>query len=223
MLTFFQNTVGKKILMALTGQAMIIFIILHALGNSTIIFSDINAYAETLHTIPFLLWAARFIMVTLCLLHIIIGIQLYLENRASKPDAYIVKNNLSATFGGKTMLWTGLITGIFLVFHLLHFTFQVMNPEISSKMNNDALGRPDVFKMMVLSFQRIIVSSGYFFAMIALVLHLSHGIQSSFQSLGINSERSLPVLVKTGSVLAYALFLIFVSIPFTILFGLIGE
>ncbi len=125
--------------MAVTGQVMVLFIIAHALGNSTIYFNWLNAYAEHLHDLPPLVWLYRIIMLTLFSVHVIIGIQLYLENRAAKPKAYAVQKRLSTTFAGKTMIWTGLLIASFLVYHLLHFTIQVINPEISAGANSDEL------------------------------------------------------------------------------------
>lgn len=170
---FFKSTVGRKIVMAITGLMMLLFVIIHAIGNSTIYFSWLNAYAEHLHALPPLVWIFRLILVTMFLLHAIYGIQLTLENRAAKPRAYAVRKDLSTTFASKNMIWTGLLIAAFLIYHLLHFTFQVTNPEISAGRNPDELGRPDVFRMVVLSFQNFFISSMYILAMIALALHLS--------------------------------------------------
>ena len=126
------------------------------------------------------------------------SIKNYLENRTANPKQYAVQKSLSTTVAGKTMIWTGLVIGIFLIYHLLHFTVQVTHPEISAKMNMDSLGRPDVFTMVVLSFQNIFIAVVYVIAMIALALHLTHGIQSSFQTLGLNNDRAQPVYDKGG-------------------------
>jgi succinate dehydrogenase / fumarate reductase cytochrome b subunit len=215
-----KNSVGKKIIMALTGQIMLLFVIIHMIGNATIYFSQLNAYAAQLHALSSLVWANRLVMLILFSLHVFIGINLYLENREAKPEPYAVKKSLRATFAGKTMIWTGLLIGVFVIYHLLHFTIQVTNPEISASMKSDELGRPDVFRMVVLSFQKFIISFIYIIAMSALLLHSTHGIQSSFQSVGLNNERTMPVIIKTGSILAYILFIGFVSIPIIIFIGL---
>lgn len=207
-----KSSVGKKILMAVTGQVMILFIIAHALGNFTIYLGWLNAYAEHLHDLPPLVWIYRVTMLTLFSLHVIIGVQLYFENRAAKPQTYAVKKSLRATFASKNMIWTGLVIGLFLIYHLLHFTIQVWNPEISAKMNFDAIGRPDVYRMVVLSFQKFFISFIYILAMIALVLHLTHSIQSSFQTLGLNNDRIQPVITKAGAIAAYILFIGYISI-----------
>jgi succinate dehydrogenase / fumarate reductase cytochrome b subunit len=146
---------------------------------------------------------------------------LTLENDKAKPRGYAVKKNLSATFAGKNMIWTGSIIGVFLVYHLLHFTVQVTNPEISAGRNLDAAGRPDVFHMLVLSFQRAFIASIYVGAMIALALHLVHGIQSFFQTLGLNNDRTFPVIIKSGTFAAVIIFLGYIAIPIIILVGIL--
>jgi succinate dehydrogenase / fumarate reductase cytochrome b subunit len=216
-----KSSIGKKMVMAVTGQVMVIFVVMHVLGNLTIYFGGLNAYAEHLHALPLLVWANRLVMIPLLLLHVLIGIQLYLEDRSARPETYAVNKSLSTTFAGKTMIWTGLLTGVFLIYHLLHFTIQTIYPDISSSMNMDAMGRPDVFRMVMISFQNFLISFIYILSMTALFLHLSHGIQSSFQSLGLNNEDTLPVISKIGSVVAVVLSVGLASIPFIILIGIL--
>lgn len=216
-----KSPVGKKFLMALTGQVMLVFVILHVVGNSTIFFNRINAYAEQLHALPLLVWGNRLVMLILCSLHVVLGIQLYIENRTAKPQVYSVKKSLRATIAGRTMIWTGLVIGAFLVYHLLHFTFQVTNPEFSAVVNLDAEGRPDVFRMVVSSFRSFSISFAYVIAMTALMFHMIHGIQSSFQSIGLNNDRTMPVITRSGFIAAVILFLGYVSIPVVIVLGIL--
>jgi len=107
------------------------------------------------------------------------------------------------------------------VYHLLHFTFQVTNPDISARSHLDALGRPDVFTMVVLSFQNFFVASVYMIAMCALGLHLSHSIQSLFQTIGLNGEKTFPAIRKGGTLVAIIIFIGFAAIPVVILAGLV--
>ncbi len=216
---FLSSSVGRKILMAVTGIMMFFFIIIHVVGNSTIYFGWLNAYAEHLHALPPLVWAFRLVMLTLFAVHVFYGIQLTLENNSAKPVAYAVKNNLRATFASKNMIWTGIIIAVFLVYHLLHFTLHVTNPDISNGV--DSLGRPDVFHMVVYSFQKAGIVAIYVVAMIALALHLSHGIQSFFQTLGLNTQNLLPSFVKAAAIIAAVLFIGYVSIPIVILIGIL--
>ena len=215
------SSVGRKMIVAVTGQAMVLFIIVHVLGNTTVYFGGLNSYAEKLHSLSLLVWKTRIIMSIILAVHLFFSIQMTLENWRSKPDSYAVTKNLRSTFASRNMIWTGAVIGAFLVFHLLHFTFQIINPAFAASANMDALGRPDVTLMVVSSFQHFIASFIYIAAMVGLVLHLFHGIQSSFQTLGISNERALPFITKTGSVIAVILFLGYIAIPVIILLGLL--
>ena len=215
------STVGRKILMAITGQMMILFVVIHVLGNTTIYFGTLNAYAAALHALPFLLWATRLFMFSMLCLHIWLGIVITLENRKAKPQTYSVTNHLSATFAGKNMIWTGTLIAAFLVYHLLHFTVQVLMPQSSALRNPDALGRPDVFMMVVQSFRLASIAAVYVLSVAALLLHLMHGIQSSFQTWGANNDRTMPFVRGGGTLTAVLLFLGYAAIPAVIVAGLL--
>ena len=224
-MAFPTSTVARKILMALTGQFMILYVIAHVAGNSTIYAGAINGYAEGLRHWPFtiVLWSSRVFLFLSVALHTAYGIALKLENRRAKPEAYAVTRYRSATFAGRTMVWSGLIVLLFLAFHLLHFTFQVTNPALSALRHPDALGRPDVLGMVVGSFRHAGIASIYIFSVLALGLHLYHGAESSAQTEGLNDEKSLPVVVKTGRIFSAVLFLAYAAIPVSILAGLLKQ
>jgi len=207
--------------MTISGQLMVLFVIIHVLGNSTIYVNWLNAYAVGLHAFPPFLWAIRLVMIAAVLLHVYLGIVVTLENRASKPQAYAVTNHLSTTFAGRNMIWSGALIFSFLIYHLLQFTFQVTNPTIAAVRNLDAAGRPDVFSMVVQSFQQMSIVLVYLVSMTALLLHLTHGIQSSFQTWGLNNDKSLPIIIKTGTITAVVLFLGYVAIPVVIALGIL--
>ncbi|RNC70984.1 MAG: succinate dehydrogenase/fumarate reductase cytochrome b subunit [Desulfuromonadales bacterium] len=218
-MTLLTSTVGRKILMAITGQLMVLFVIVHMLGNSSIFIpGGINAYAEHLHALPPLVWAFRAVMLGAAAVHILFGIQLSLENRAANAETYAVKNMRRATLSSQSMLYTGLLLLAFLVYHLLHFTVRV-TPDI--KIGVDSLGRFDVFGMVTNSFSHGIITFIYIAAMVVLFLHLSHGIQSFFQTMGWNNNRTLPVISKIASVAAVILLLGYASIPFLIVTGIL--
>jgi len=160
-------------------------------------------------------------MLTLVLAHICTGVTLYLENRKARPVGYACKKNLKTSLPAETMVWSGLLLGAFVVYHLLHFTVRVTNPDISSFV--DAFGRSDVYAMVGLSFARASISIVYVLAMTVLLLHLYHGIQSIFQSFGMNSGRTLPVIETSGRAAAFVLLLGFASIPVVFLFGILNT
>jgi len=210
------STIGKKLLMTITGQFMVLFVIVHVLGNSTIYVNWLNAYAVSLHAFPPFLWAIRLVMIAAVLFHIYLGIMTTLENSAAKPQAYAITHHLSATFAGRNMIWTGALIFSFLIYHLLQFTFQITDPAIAAIRNLDALGRPDVLSMVVQSFQHMSIVLVYLVSMTALLLHLTHGVQSSFQTWGMNNDKSLAIMIKAGTLTAVVLFLGYVAMPMVI-------
>lgn len=222
------SSIGRKIVMAVTGQAMVLFAVVHLLGNSSIfgwLNGGINAYAEHLHSMPLpIIIGFRLVMLAMVCIHIWFGIQLTIENRGGRPRQYAVKSTQKATFASENMIWTGLLLGLFLLYHLLHFTFQVISPETSALKHlvplHDAMV-PNVFGMVVAGFSNFFVSFIYAGAMVVLFLHLSHGIQSFFQTLGWSCDKSQPIIVKLGTLVALGLFLGYVTIPLTIFAGIL--
>lgn len=213
------STVGRKILMAVTGLLLLAFVTVHLIGNLSVFAGpdSINAYAKALQDLGPLVWLFRLGMLALFAIHITFGIQLYMENKAATPDSYAIEKTLVTTFSAKTMLYTGLIILAFLLYHLLHFTVQVVFPASAAFNNLDALGRPDVHFMMVQSFQKVFVSLIYIIAMAALLLHLAHGISSWVQTLGWSTGPSQDKVVSIGKVLAIVYGLAYIAIPLLIL------
>lgn len=215
------SSIGRKILMAVTGQFMILFVLVHLIGNTTIfgwLHGGINAYAEHLHALPPLVWAFRLFMLAVVSIHIWFGIMLTIENRNASPQQYAVKAARTATFASENMIWTGLILLAFIVYHLLHFTMKVI-PGMT--LVTDAAGTINVLTMVVSSFQNFFVSAIYAGAMVTLFLHLSHGIQSSSQTMGWSNDRTLPVIIKAGTLVALVLLLGYITIPMSILTGIL--
>ncbi len=216
----FTSSVGRKILMAITGQLMVLFVIVHLLGNSTIFvgLDWLNAYAKHLKDLGPFVWVFRLSMLGLLLVHMFYGIQLTLENSAATPESYAVNNKMKATFASENMIWTGLLMLCFIIYHLCHFTARI-TPDIVNK--TDYLGRFDVFTMVTTSFKSGIISLVYIVAMICLFLHLSHGIQSFFQTMGWNNDRSEPLFTKLGTIMAVIFLVGYGSIPVFILAGIL--
>jgi len=215
----FKSTICRKIVMAVTGQILTVFILFHVSGNSTIFFHKLNAYVAALHTLPVFVWGGRLVLVASFTVHILYGIILKIENVRAKPLPYAVRNYREATFSGRNQIWTGVVIAVFLAYHLLQFTFKVTNPAISADNHADALGRPDVLMMVVRSFQMIGVSGVYLMSLAALGMHLLHGIKSSFQTWGAANDKTLPLLEKTGAFASIILFLWYAAIPLSIVAG----
>jgi succinate dehydrogenase / fumarate reductase, cytochrome b subunit len=212
------STVGRKLLMSITGQLLIIFILIHLIGNSTIFFGAINTYAEHLHSLPPLVWAFRAFMLCAIGVHILYGAQLTIENKAANPSTYAVKRQLKANFASENMIWTGLLILAFIAYHLAQFTIHG-TPDVVIGM--DTANRPDVFKMVVTSLSNGAIALIYAASMVMLFLHLSHGIPSFLQTMGWNNEKTIPVFGTGGKVVAAFRMLAYISIPAVIIAGLL--
>jgi succinate dehydrogenase / fumarate reductase, cytochrome b subunit len=219
----FRSSVGRKIVVAISGQMMVLFVIAHLLGNSSIFIpGGINAYAEHLHAFPPLVWAVRAVMVAMAACHIYFAIQITLENRAANPRAYAVNKKIKANFASENMIWTGLLLGGFIIGHILHFTTR-LTPDIAprlSSLSNGALF--DVYSMVVGSFQHGAIALIYVTAMIVLFLHLFHGIQAFFQTMGWNNDRTMPAFACGGKVAAVIFLIGYSSIPAFIFFRVLN-
>jgi succinate dehydrogenase / fumarate reductase cytochrome b subunit len=220
-----RSSVGRKLLMAVTGLMLVGFIVGHLVGNTTIFVGPdgINAYAEKLQSLGPLLWLVRAVLLAVVGLHIVLGIQLTLENRAARPDSYRLKRHRRADLSGRTMIYTGLATLVFIVYHLLHFTFQVTGPGSGSHTLVDAAGRPDVYLMVVRSFEHASITIVYVVAMLVVLLHISHGIQSLLQTFGLTTPTLLPRLERLSTVIAIVIQVGFICIPVSIVLGLVGA
>lgn len=216
-----KTSVGRKLAMAFTGIFLLLFLLGHAAGNATLWIGAINAYAAHLHALPPLAWAFRLMLLGLLTLHVWHGVTLTLENRAAGGGGYAVTAHRSSTIASRTMIWTGLVIAGFLIYHLLHLTVQVLHPEAAAAAHADALGRPDVHGMLIAGFRDLVTAAVYLIGMIALGLHLFHGIASSLQTFGLNGPRSFPWLERAGAALALLVAAAFIAVPAGILAGLV--
>jgi succinate dehydrogenase / fumarate reductase cytochrome b subunit len=220
--TFCHSSIGRKMVVAVTGVILILFVIGHLLGNLQIYLGPewINAYSQHLRDLGPLLWLVRAILLVTVLLHIYFTILLAIENRRARPDAYKGKEHVKATWASRHMVVSGLVVLAFIIFHLLHFTGHNFNAQFPL-LKADPLNRYDVYSMMVYGFQNVYVSIFYIVGLFLLTLHLSHGSSSFFQSLGLNNKRLTPRLARAGRILAWLLFIGYTSIPVAVLLGFI--
>lgn len=217
---FHRSSVGRKIIVAVTGVILILFVIGHLLGNLQIFLGPdwINGYSKHLHDLGPVLWIIRAFLLVVVLAHIYYTIQLAIENRRARPQRYRRKDIVKATLASRTMVMSGLILLVFIVYHLLHFTFRTTDPRFLT-LPKDPLGDYDIYSMMVLGFQNPLVSAFYILGMFLLALHLSHGSSSFFQSLGLNDQKLAPRLAFAGRIFAWLLFFGYSSIPVAVLLG----
>jgi succinate dehydrogenase / fumarate reductase, cytochrome b subunit len=220
----FKSSVGKKFIMAITGMALFIFVTLHMLGNLQVFLGpeSINRYGAFLQGNVELLWPARIVLLVLVLLHIWSAVKLSAENKAARPVAYANYNPTAASYASRTMLMSGLIILAFIIYHLLHFTVQV--PAVNFSNRNfaelhDAQNRHDVFAMLIFGFRSPLVAGFYILAMFLLFLHLSHGVQAMFSSLGWKSGYYAPLIARFAVVASWIIFLGYIIIPISVLLG----
>jgi len=216
-----QSSVGRKIIMAVTGIVLVGFVCVHLLGNSSLFVGAdaINAYAQKLHSLGPFVWVFRLVMLVAFALHIAFGIQLTLENKAATPEANVQVKRLKTGFGAETMIVSGLVMLAFVIYHLLHFTVRVTNPEIYVPLGGH--GMVDVYFMVVNGFQSVLPVIIYLAGMLFLFLHVSHGFQSLFQTLGLSNDKSLPVAGMISKLVGFVLLLGYIAIPLSIVFGCI--
>ena len=222
---FYTAPIGKKAVMAVTGVILVGYVIAHLLGNLQIYSANheqINAYAAFLHNPNNVvaLWAARSVLLLAVILHIVAAVQLFFQNRATRPVAYIKKDDVPSSYAARTMIWSGPIVGAFVIFHILHLTVGAVLP------TRDVGGlaiTPDVRYNVISGFQNYAVSGFYIFAMILLCMHLYHGMWSMFQSLGISHPRYTRKLKKGAAILAILIAIGNCSIPIAAMIGLLTN
>ena len=214
--SFWQSTNGKKVVMAVTGAIMFLFIIGHVAGNLQIFEgpAKLNAYGHFLHSIGELLWPVRAVLLLSVALHITATVQLALRNKAARPVGYSRKEAINSSYASRTMYWSGPIVLAFIIFHLLQFTAGYIHP-------GSQFIEGDVYHNVVAGFQVWWVSVWYIIAVSLLGFHLSHGLWSMFQSIGYNHPRHTPLLKKAAFVIALLITLGYISIPISVLLGFV--
>jgi succinate dehydrogenase / fumarate reductase cytochrome b subunit len=221
LIAFYQSSIGKKYVVAVTALLLILYVLGHLVGNLQIYLGPdrINAYAKFLHDLGPILWVVRVILLAAFIIHIVATIQLAQENRLAKPQKYAVAGYQRSTMASRTMIVSGLIVLCFVIYHLLQFTLQVTDPEFREV--HDSIGRHDVYRMLILGFRHPLVSLFYIIALFLLTTHLSHGFASVVQTLGINNRKIANFVSTGGQTLAWVVFAGYISIPVTILLGII--
>src|SRR5437868_3081654 len=219
---FCHSSVGRKMIVAITGIILILFVFGHLLGNLQIFLGPdwINGYSQHLRDLGPLLWMIRAFLLIAVVLHIYFTILLAIENRRARPESYADREYVKATFASRHMVMSGLIVLAFILYHLAHFTFRKTDPRFTL-LKPDSLGHYDVYSMMVYGFQNYLVSGFYVIGLFLLALHLSHGSSSFFQSLGLNDKKLTPRLALGGRIFAWLMFIGYTSISVAVLLGFI--
>ena len=221
------SSIGRKFLMAVTGLVLVGFVTGHLVGNLQVFLppEKINHYAHLLESLGGGLWAIRGFLLACVVVHVWFAIQLTLENRAARPAGYRVDKVNRATLASRVMAHTGVVVLAFLAFHLAHYTVRAGHPEWSEHTYRLADGTMvrDVHAMMLAGFGNVWVSGFYVVAVGLLSFHLSHGIVSMIQTLGLKNERWSCGLERAAVAYCWVYFLLNAAIPAAILAGFVKS
>ena len=216
---FINSSIGKKLTMAITGSFLLIFLVIHLIGNITLFFGPIafNSYVSALDVVKPLIRVIELVLLTAFVLHIFNGVRLWIENKIARGTNYKVNGSSeNSDLFSRTMFVTGSIVFIFLVLHLGTFfwRFNVHDPE--------GLANHHLYFDIVVSFFQIwwyVIL--YVVAVLLLGFHLNHGFQSAFQTFGWNHKKYFPLIKKIGTIYAIIMAVGFASMPiyFFLFFG----
>ena len=222
LLAIWTSVIGKKVVMAVTGAVLILFVIAHMVGNLKIFSGaeEINAYSRFLREVGWpelgygqLLWIVRIVLLLCAFLHITAAVQLTRMNWQARPVRYDHRKDVETTWGAVTMRWGGLLLAVFIVFHLLHFTGGLVG------FQEGQFKHLMVYQNVLAGFSVWPISLFYIVAMGALSLHLDHGIWSMFQTLGCVTVQNTKSIRTFSRIVAVIIFVGFISVPISVLAG----
>jgi succinate dehydrogenase / fumarate reductase cytochrome b subunit len=187
---FYRSAIAKKWLMAVSGIVLLGYVLAHMIGNLKVFLGaeHVNEYAEWLRDLgepvfprTWVLWGMRIGLAGALVVHVVSAVQLTRMNHRARPVRYqSPRDYAAANFASRTMRWTGILVGLYVIFHLLDLTWGNANPDFI---------RGNPYHNMIDSFRRVPVAIAYIVANIALGIHIFHGAWSMFQSLGWNNPR----------------------------------
>ena len=214
---FFSSTIGRKAVMAVTGVVLVGFVLAHMVGNLQMFLPDheaINHYGhflrEMLHGAG--IWIARAVLLASVGLHIAAAWSLSRASWKARPIAYASVTPDASTYASRTMRWSGPILALFIVYHLLHFTVGSVHPDFIDG---------DVYRNVIVGFSAWPVAAAYMVAMLALGLHLRHGMWSMLQTLGASHPQWNAARNRAATVLTAIIVLGFISVPLAVLAGVL--
>lgn len=215
---FLTSSIGKKLVMSLTGLFLIVFLAVHLIGNLQLLIDDggrqFNLYAEFMTTNPFIKFTS-YGLYAFILIHAVQGILLWLKNKAAKAGGYAVnKTRGTNTPAGlaKNMGWLGIIISVFLVIHLYQFWLQMKLGAVPMATYDGATVK-NLYAPVMDAFNNIGYVVFYVLSMVVIAFHLWHGFQSSFQTLGLNHKKYTPFIQGLGKVYSVLIPLGFALIP----------
>lgn len=209
---FYRSTIGKKVIMAVTGLMMIAFVVVHMLGNLQVFAGParLNAYSAFLHSTGELLWLVRATLLVAVVLHVDAAIALTRVAHAARPVDYDARAPQVSTLASRTMRWGGALLAAFIVFHILHLTTGTLHPAFTAG---------DVYGNVIAGLRPWPVALFYVVAMVGLGLHLYHGTWSSVRTLGVARPSADPLRRRVALGLALVVAAGFALVPVAVLAG----
>jgi succinate dehydrogenase / fumarate reductase cytochrome b subunit len=214
-LALWHTSVGKKAVMAATGLLMVAYLITHVLANLLVFQGPekINAYSKFLHGTGGALWAARLVLLAAVVAHIVAAVQLTSRRRTARPVGYAAgRQPQVSTWASRTIRWGGVLILVFLVYHILHFTVGTVHASFVEG---------DPYHNVATGFSNVVVVLFYELAMVAVGLHLYHGIWSSGRSLGVSAPSPHPIRRQLALALSVIVWAGFTVIPLAVYAGVI--
>jgi succinate dehydrogenase / fumarate reductase, cytochrome b subunit len=220
--TYVRSSVGAKQIMALTGLGLVVFALFHMVGHLGMFAGRdaYNSYAHFLQSLGTLKWLARGGLLFIFVVHVVMAIRLVSLNRAARPVKYAVYRPAASSVAGRTMAWTGVVVLAFVIYHLMHFTLGMVQPEYFHTL--DATKRFDAYSMFVRGFQSVPIYASYLVAIALLSTHLAHGAVSWLQSLGLRHPKYDLLMRALGPGLTAILFVGYMAPPTAALLGMIA-
>jgi succinate dehydrogenase / fumarate reductase cytochrome b subunit len=211
------SSLGKKIFMGFSGLMLCGFIVVHLIGNLTLLLPDkdqFNKYANFLTTgLGSIIYIAEFLLAAIFLVHFIYAILVTIDNWKARPEKYAMVKNAKHTsrksFASRTMIYTGIVLIVFLIWHLLHFKFG----EMIIYSTADGMVIRDLYIVVYQFYGSMVNVILYIVVMVLLGFHLSHGFWSAFQSLGLSGKRFTPLVYGVAGVFALLMAAGFIVLP----------
>jgi succinate dehydrogenase / fumarate reductase cytochrome b subunit len=215
------NSVVKKVVMAVSGIAMLLYLVAHVVGNLKVFAGreSFNSYSEWIRTVgdpavphQTVLTIVRIVLLVAVIAHFWAAVSLWRQAKRARPDRYVTKKAVAQSYASRTMRWGGVIVLLFIIWHILDLTVGAVNPDGADSTPYDRL---------VASFSNPFITAFYVLALILLGMHLRHGIWSATQTLGQSNKRRERTVNAFAIAFSTVLIAGFLLVPFSVLFGLV--
>jgi succinate dehydrogenase / fumarate reductase, cytochrome b subunit len=214
------NSVFKKVVMAVSGLVMLLYLIAHVVGNLKVFAGreSFNSYSEWIRTVgepavpnQTVLTIVRIVLIVAVVAHFWAAVSLWRQAKRARPDRYVTKKAVAQSYASRTMRWGGVIVLLFIIWHILDLTTGTVNPD----------GDASPYDRLVASFSNPFSTAFYVLALILLGMHLRHGIWSATQTLGQSNKRRERTVNAFAIAFSTVLIAGFLLVPFSVLFGLV--